>query len=115
MVHRQSHSTRVTSPRSNALTPKVAIGRALTGRGTLRRSGREVPSAEGDIRRLIELLDLLVALADEARAGCSAESLLRLHRIRLLAKHVQWVLTSDGMISSATDIDSDSSAKEVQR
>ena len=102
MVHRQPHSKRVTSARTNARTPKVAIGRALTGRGTLRRGAREVPSAGGDIGRLIELLDLLVMLADEARSGCSADALLRLHRIRLLAKHVQWVLTSDGKVSSAT-------------
>ena len=112
MVHRQSHSMRGTLPRSNALTPKVAIGRALTGRSTLRRGAREVPSAGGDIRRLIELLDLLLTLADEARAGCSAESLLRLHRIRLLAKHVQWVLMSDGMVSAASD--ADSPAKEMR-
>jgi hypothetical protein len=105
MVHRQPHSKRVTSARTNALMPKVAIGRALTGRGTLRRGAREDPSAGGEIGRLIELLDLLITLADEARAGCSADSLLRLHRIRLLAKHVQWVLTSDGKVSAATGPD----------
>ena len=102
MVHRPPHSKRVTSVRTNALAPMVAIGRALTGRGALRRGAREVPSAGGDIGRVIELLDLLVTLADEARPGCSADALLRLHRIRLLAKHVQWVLTSDGKVSAAT-------------
>src|SRR5215472_8159624 len=101
MVHRQHHSMRATSVRTDKLTPKVAIGRALTGRQTLR-SARRVPSTGADVGRLIELLDLLVALADQARSGCSADSLLRLHRIRLLAKHVQWVLTSDGKDSSTT-------------
>jgi hypothetical protein len=105
MVQRRPDSKRVTAARTNALMPKVAIGRALTGRGTLRRGAREVPGAGGDIGRLVELLDLLVTLADEARAGCSADALLRLHRIRLLAKHVQWVLTSDGLVSSATGAD----------
>ena len=97
MVQRQHHSMHATSARPNELTPKVAIGRALTGRETVRPSAREGARAGGDIGRLIELLDLLVTLADEARSGCSAESLLRLHRIRLLAKHVQWVLASDGI------------------
>ena len=96
MVHRQHHSMRTTSVRTDKLTPKVAIGRALTGRQTLR-SARRVPSTGADVGRLIELLDLLVALADQARSGCSADSLLRLHRIRLLAKHVQWILASEGI------------------
>ena len=61
MVHRQQNAMRAPVVRTDELTPKVAIGCALTGR-------------EG-----------------------SAESLLRLHRIRLLAKHVQWVLASDGI------------------
>jgi len=97
MVHRQQNAMRAPAVRTDELTPKVAIGRALTGREAVRRSARKVPSTGGDIGRLIELLDLLVTLADEARSGCSAESLLRLHRIRLLAKHVQWVLASDGI------------------
>ena len=59
MVHRQQNAMRAPAVRTDELTPKVAIGCALTGR-------------EG-----------------------SAESLLRLHRIRLLAKHVRWVLTSE--------------------
>ena len=105
MVHRQNHLMRAPSARTRELTPRVAIGRALTGREALRRSAREVACVSGDVGRLIELLDLLVVLADEARPGCSADSLLRLHRIRLLAKHVQWVLTSDGIVSLAIDAD----------
>jgi hypothetical protein len=105
MVHRQNHLMRAPSARTRELTPRVAIGRALTGREALRRSAREVACVSGDVGRLIELLDLLVALADEARSGCSADSLLRLHRIRLLARHVQWVLTNDGIVSLATGAD----------
>ena len=105
MVHRQNQLMRAPSARTRELTPKVAIGRALTGRKALRCSEREVASASANVGRLIELLDLLVVLADEARPGCSADSLLRLHRIRLLAKHVQWVLTSDGIVSLAIDAD----------
>jgi len=95
MVQRQHHSMHATSPRPHELTPKVAIGRALTGREKVRPSARGVAGAGGDIGRLIELLDLLVTLADEAHSGCSTDSMLRLHRIRLLAKHVRWVLTSE--------------------
>ena len=95
MVQRRPDSKRVTAARTNALMPKVAIGRALTGRETVRPSAREGARAGGDIGRLIELLDLMVTLADEAHSGCSTDSMLRLHRIRLLAKHVRWVLTSE--------------------
>ena len=105
MVHRQNQLMRAPSARTKELTPKVAIGRALTGRKALRCSEREGASGSGNVARLIELLDLLVVLADEARSGCSADSLLRLHRIRLLAKHVQWVLTSDAIVSLAIDAD----------
>ena len=105
MVHRQNQSVRAPSVRANELTRKVAIGRALTGRETPRRSAPEVVRAGGKTGRLIELLDLVVVLADEARSGCSADSLRRLHRIRLLAKHVQWVLTSNGGASLPTEAD----------
>jgi hypothetical protein len=102
MVHRQNQAMRAPSVSTNELTPKVAIGRALTGRETRRRSPREVARAGGKVGHLVELLDSLVVLADEARADCSADSQLRLHRIRLLAMHVKWLLTSDGRVSLPT-------------
>ena len=115
MVHRQKHSLRARSAGgTNALLRKVAIGRALTGRESPRRNAREVASARGDLSRLIGLLDLLVSLADEARSGCSPDSLLLLHRIRLLAQHVRWLLTSDGTVSLATDTDPPEIARSAE-
>ncbi|MBV8145778.1 MAG: hypothetical protein JO184_12280 [Gammaproteobacteria bacterium] len=96
MVHRQNQAMRAPSVRTNELTPKVAIGRALTGRETRRGTVREVVKPGAKTGRVLELLDLLVVLADEARSGCSADSLRRLHRIRLLAMHVKWLVTSEG-------------------
>jgi hypothetical protein len=55
---------RAPAVRTDELTPKVAIGRALTGREAVRRSAGKVPSTGGDIGRLLELLDLLVTLGD---------------------------------------------------